>query len=79
MKDGFFRDEQGLLSMPHLTAFLAAVLGVVLGVAGLWAFVALREGWLQVMQVGAGLLAAGAGLEGYQSTLEHRVNRGGNA
>lgn len=75
-KDSFFRDERGLLSMPHLTAFISSLLGVVIGISGLLAFFLTKnEGSIMLIQIAAGLVAAGAGLEGWQTTVEGKNQR----
>lgn len=79
-KDSFFRDERGLLSMPHLTAFLSSMLGIVLGISGLFAFFLTQNtGSIMLLQISAGLVAAGAGLEGWQTTVEGKNQRTTNS
>lgn len=73
--DGFLRNERGLKSMPHLAAFIAASTGVCLVCFSLWGFVVVHDGWIQILQIGGGLIAASAGLEGYQSTIESKNQR----
>lgn len=73
--DGFLRNERGLKSMPHLAAFIAAMTGVCLIAFSLWGYVVIHEGWLQLLQIGGGLIATSAGLEGYQSTVESKNQR----
>jgi hypothetical protein len=74
-KDSIFRDERGLLSMPHLTAFIASVSGVVFGVAGLVAFFLRHADAMMLIQISLGLVASGAGLEGWQTHVEGRNQR----
>ena len=75
-KDGFLRNERGQKSMPHLTAGIAAALGVVLALAGLAGYVITHDGWIHILQIGGGLVASAAGLEGWQTTIESRNQRG---
>ena len=74
-KDGFLRDERGRKSMTHLTAGVAALLGAVLALSGLVGYTTAHDGWMQLIQVGAGLVGASAGLEGWQTTIESRNQR----
>jgi hypothetical protein len=76
-KDGFFRDERGLLSMPHLTAFMASVTGATVAMAGLAAFFMQLDGAANLVNVALGLVGAGAGLEGWQTHIEGRNQREG--
>jgi len=74
-KDGLFRDERGLLSMPHYTAFVASTMGVVVGASGLFAFFMRYPDATTLVTTGLGLVGAGAGLEGWQTHIEGRNQR----
>ena len=75
-KDSFWRDERGLLSMSHLTSSLSSLSGVTLALAGLFAFFFTDiENSLQLIQIGAGLVGAAAGLEGWQTHVEGKNQR----
>lgn len=76
-KDGFFRDERGLLSMPHLTAFMASMTGAIVAAAGLVAFFLHYDDAFGLIQVALGLVGAGVGLEGWQTHIESRNQRDG--
>lgn len=76
-KDSIFRDERGLLSMPHVTAFMSSATGVVFGAAGLAGFFLRIQDALMIVQIALGLVAAGAGLEGWQTHIEGRNQREG--
>ena len=73
--DGFLRNERGLKSMPHLAAGIAAFTGVGLVVVSVGGYIVVHDGWMQMLQIGGGLIAAAAGLEGYQTTIESRNQR----
>jgi len=75
--DSIFRDERGLKHMAHVTAFIASISGVVFGAAGLVAFFMLMDGALSIVQIGLGLVASGAGLEGWQTHKESQNQRSG--
>lgn len=75
-KDSIFRDERGLLHMAHFTAFVASISGVVFGVAGLAGFFMGLEEGIMIVQVSLGLVASGAGLEGWQTHKESQNQRG---
>lgn len=75
-KDGFLRNERGQKSMPHLTAGAAALAGGFLILLASWGYVVAHDGWMQILQVGGGLVGASAGLEGWQTTIESRNQRG---
>jgi len=74
-KDGFFRDERGLRSMPHLTAFIGAATGLCVALAGLVAFFMGLDGAVGIVQIALGLVASSAGLEGFQTHVEGRNQR----
>lgn len=74
-KDGFFRDERGLLSMPHLTSFIAAITGAGTALAGIVAFFLMIDGAVGLIQIALGLVGAAAGLEGWQTHIEGRNQR----
>ena len=74
-KDSIFRDERGLASMPHYTAFVASTMGVVVGAAGLVAFFMRYPDATTLVTTGLGLVGAGAGLEGWQTHIEGRNQR----
>jgi hypothetical protein len=74
-KDGFLRDERGLLSMPHLSAAFGIAVGVWLIALSSWGFLTATEGWIMILNIGGGLIGASVGLEGYQSTIESRNMR----
>lgn len=76
-KDSIFRDERGLLSMPHFTAFVASLTGVATTATGLVAFFMAVDGAVGIVQTGLGLVAAGASLEGWQTHVEGRNQREG--
>lgn len=75
-KDSVFRDERGLLHMAHLTSFMASTSGALFGVAGLVAFFLQYEGATMIVQISLGLVASGAGLEGWQTHKESQNQRG---
>jgi len=75
-KDSIFRDERGLLAMSHTTAFMASVMGAVTGVSGLAAFFLGYDDAITLVTTALGLVGAGAGLEGWQSHIEGRNQRG---
>jgi len=74
-KDGIFRDERGLLAMPHVTAFIASTMGCVVGVAGIVAFFLRYDDSVTLVTAALGLVGAGAGLEGWQTHIEGRNQR----
>lgn len=74
-KDSIFRDERGLLHMAHLTAFIATISGVFFGIAGLAGFFMSVEGSVVIVQISLGLVASGAGLEGWQTHKESQNQR----
>lgn len=77
-KDGFLRDERRLKSMPHLTALISAIMGALLILVGaFYGFFFQVEGWIALTQIGAFLLGSGTVLEGYQTTVESKNQRGG--
>jgi hypothetical protein len=63
--------------MAHFTAFVASISGVAFGAAGLVAFFMQMEGALAIVQIGLGLVASGAGLEGWQTHKESQNQRNG--
>lgn len=69
-KDSFFRNERGLLSMTHLTAFVSALAGVLIIAFSLFGFITSIQGWDSLLPVGGLLVGGGAGLEGFQSKIE---------
>lgn len=72
-KDSFWRDERGLLSMPHLTASIASFSGVLFCLFGVYAFFFTNHvDSLNIIQIGAGLIGASAGLEGWQTHIESK-------
>ncbi len=74
--DSIFRDERGLLHMAHVTSFMSSVSGILVGAAGLVAFFLRMDGAVSVVQIGLGLVAAGAGLEGWQTHKESQNQKG---
>lgn len=66
-KDSFFRDARGLLSMSHLIAFMAVVVGVMFSCVAAYGFLRQMIDWPVIGQYGVALLISGAGLE-YGST-----------
>jgi len=77
-KDGIFRNERGLLSMPHVTAFIASVMGCAVGASGLVAFFLGYQDSVTLVTTALGLVGAGAGLEGWQTHIEGRNQRYGD-
>lgn len=75
-KDSIFRDERGLLHMAHVTSFIASFSGTLTGALGLIAFFFRFPDAIMVIQVGLGLVGAGAGLEGWQTHKESQNQRG---
>lgn len=71
-KDGFLRDERGLKSMPHLTAFIASLVGIVFSLAGVIGFFLKYPEAISMSSFGAGLVGAGQILEGWQTHVESR-------
>lgn len=69
-KDSFFRNERGLLAMPHLTAFISALVGVCVIGFSLFGFITSIQGWDSLLPVGGLLVGGGAGLEGFQAKME---------
>lgn len=78
-KDGFFRNEQGLLHMAHLVAIVAVLAGVATIACGLVGFFASFDGAVNVLGIGFGSIGAGTAIEGYQTRTESRnvASRGG--
>jgi len=74
-KDSIFRNERGLLSMPHATAFIASTMGCIVGLAGLVAFFLRYTDAVTLVTTALGLVGAGAGLEGWQTHIEGRNQR----
>lgn len=74
-KDSIFRDERGLLHMAHFTAFMAVMSGIAFGVAGIVAYFMLLSDAILIVQVSLGLVASGAGLEGWQAHKESQNQR----
>lgn len=71
-KDSFWRDERGLLSMPHLTASIASFLGIGLCISGFVMLILFTSEGIELVRFGAGLVTAGAGLEGWQTHVESK-------
>jgi len=71
MKNNFWVDELGNYAMPLLLASISSFVGVSLSAIGVVIiFFTDKEEGLQLIQMGAGLIGASAGLSGWQSNLE---------
>lgn len=78
-KDGFFRNEQGLLHMAHLLALVAVIVGAATIACGLVGFFTEFDGAVNVIGIGFSSLGTGTAIEAYQTRVESRnvASRGG--
>lgn len=66
----FFTDNHDQPQMAHLIAFIGVVAGAVIIGFGLWFVMIGNQDGIQTLFIGAGLMAGGGALEGYERRIE---------
>lgn len=69
----FFQDDAENFSMMRLIVFIMTVVGTLVCLIGGYRFVLGSEAAAQVITVGSGLMAAAAGMKGWQKASEARM------
>ena len=75
-EDSIFRDERGLLHMSHVAVFYAINAAAVTAIAGIVAVFMSIDAGSALVTTALGLMGAAAGLEGWQTHIEGRNQRG---